>query len=182
MDYNKIKTSTEKIENMLRIGVVTTTHGIRGEVKVFPTTDDISRFKKCDEVILVTRTGNLMLHVKSVKFFKNMVILGFKEFNDINEVEAFRKCDLMVTREHALPLKEGEYYLCDVIGAEVVAEDGSPIGEVTDVIETGANNVFAVRLEEGREVLFPVIPDCIKKVDTEAGVVTAHIMKGLMEL
>ncbi len=182
MDGKEIEKTTESVENMLRIGVITTTHGIRGEVKVFPTTDDTSRFKKCDEVILVTGTGNLILHVKSVKFFKNLVILGFKEFDNINEVEAFRKCDLMVTREHALPLKEGEYYLCDVIGAEVVEEDGSRIGEVTDVIETGANNVFAVRLEEGREILFPVIPDCIKKVDTEAGIVTAHIMKGLMEL
>lgn len=182
MDRTEIKKTTENVEDMLRIGVVTTTHGIRGEVKVFPTTDDVSRFKKCDEVILVTREGNLILHVKSVKFFKNIVILGFREFDDINQVETFRKCDLMVTREHALPLKEGEYYLCDVIGAKVVEEDGSLVGEIIDVIETGANNVFAVRMESGKEVLFPVIPDCIKKVDTAAGIVTAQIMKGLMEL
>lgn len=171
----------ERMEDLLRIGVVTTTHGIRGEVKVFPTTDDVKRFKKCDEVILVTREGNLTLHVEGAKFFKNIVILKFKEFNNINEVERFRKCDLMVTREHALPLEEGQYYLCDVIGADVVEEEGAHIGKVTDVIETGANNVFVIRTDEGKEVLFPVIPDCIKKVDTEAGVVTAHIMKGLME-
>jgi len=169
------------MEDLLRIGVVTTTHGIRGEVKVFPTTDDVKRFKKCDEVILVTREGNLTLHVEGVKFFKNIVILKFREFNNINEVERFRKCDLMVTRDQALPLAEGQYYLCDVIGAEVVEEDGSHIGKVTDVIETGANNVFAIQTDEGKEVLFPVIPDCIKKVDTKAGIVTAHIMKGLME-
>lgn len=165
----------------MRIGVVTTTHGIRGEVKVFPTTDDVTRFKKCDEVILVTKKGNLTLHVQNVKFFKNIVILKFKEFNDINEVEGFRKCDLMVTRENALPLEEGSYYLCDVIGASVQKEDGSLIGEVTDVLETGANNVFVIQTTEGKEVLFPVIPQCIKKVDTEAGVVTAHVMAGLMD-
>ncbi len=170
------------MDDMLRIGVVTTTHGIRGEVKVFPTTDDVNRFKKCDEVILITKEGNLTLHVESAKFFKNIVILKFKEFNSINDVEKFRKCDLMVTRENALPLKEGQYYLCDVIGARVVEEEeGKIIGKVTDVIETGANNVFVIRTEEGKEVLFPVIPECIKKVDTEEGVVTAHIMKGLME-
>lgn len=169
------------MEDLLRIGVVTTTHGIAGEVKVFPTTDDVTRFKKCDEVILVTREGELNLHVERVKFFKNMVILKFREFNNINEVEGFRKCDLMVTRENALPLEEGQYYLCDVIGADVVEEDGSHIGVVMDVIETGANNVFSIRTDEGREVLFPVIPDCIKKVDTSGRVVTAHIMKGLME-
>ncbi len=165
----------------MRIGVVTTTHGIRGEVKVFPTTDDVTRFKKCDEVILVTKKGNLTLHVQNVKFFKNIVILKFKEFNDINEVEGFRKCDLMVTRENALPLEDGSYYLCDVIGASVQKEDGSLIGEVTDVLETGANNVFVIQTTEGKEVLFPVIPQCIKKVDTEAGVVTAHVMAGLMD-
>jgi 16S rRNA processing protein RimM len=169
------------MEDLLRIGVVTTTHGIRGEVKVFPTTDDVTRFKKCDEVILVTKKGNLTLHVQNVKFFKNIVILKFKEFNDINEVEGFRKCDLMVTRENALPLEEGSYYLCDVIGASVQKEDGSLIGEVTDVLETGANNVFVIQTTEGKEVLFPVIPQCIKKVDTEAGVVTAHVMAGLMD-
>lgn len=169
------------MEDMLRIGVVTTTHGIRGEVKVFPTTDDVKRFKKCDEVILVTKTGNLTLHVEGVKFFKNIVIVKFKEFNNINEVEGFRKCDLMVTRANAIPLKEGEYFLCDVIGSRVVEEDGSPIGIVTDTMKTGANNVFVIQTEEGREVLFPVIPDCIKKVDVDEKLVIAHIMKGLME-
>ena len=138
------------MDELLQVGIITQTHGIRGEVKVFPTTDDVKRFKKCDEVILVTREGNLTLHVEGAKFFKNIVILKFKEFNDI-------------------------------IGADVVEEEGAHIGKVTDVIETGANNVFVIRTDEGKEVLFPVIPDCIKKVDTEAGVVTAHIMKGLME-
>ena len=170
-------------DEMLRIGVVTTTHGIRGEVKVFPTTDDVSRFKKTDEVILVTRTGNLTLHVERARFFKNIVILKFKEFDDINQVEGFRKCDLMVTRENALPLAEGQYYLCDVIGCRVIDDEGNKeIGTVTDVIETGANNVFEIRTETGKEVLFPVIPECILKVDTEKKEVTAHVMKGLMDL
>lgn len=179
--YTEMYERKVKMEDMLRIGVVTTTHGIRGEVKVYPTTDDVKRFKKCDEVILVTGKGNLTLHVEGVKFFKNIVIVKFKEYNNINEVEGFRQCDLMVTRENALPLEKGGYYLCDVIGARVVEEDGNPVGEVTDVIETGANNVFVIETTEGKEVLFPVIPDCIKKVDVSEKVVTAHIMKGLME-
>ena len=159
------------MEDLLRIGVVTTTHGIKGEVKVFPTTDDIKRFKKCDEVILITKEGNITLHVESVKYFKN-----------INDVERFRKCDLMVTRDNALPLKEGQYYLCDVPGAVVINEDTEEeIGKVTDVMETGANNVFVIETKEGKEVLFPVIPDCIKKVDTKEGIVRAHVMKGLIE-
>ena len=163
----------EKKDDLLRIGVVTTTHGIAGEVKVFPTTDDVNRYKKTDEVVLVTKNGNLLLHIERARFFKNLVIVKFKEFNNINEVEGFRKCDLMVTRENALPLEEGQYYLCE--------EDDSVIGEVKDVIETGANNVFAIALPDGREVLFPVIDDCIKEVNTEEGRVVAHVMKGLMD-
>lgn len=169
------------MEDMLRIGVITKPHGIRGEVKVFPTTDDVKRFQKTDEVILMTKEGNLTLHVENAKFFKNIVILKFREFDNINEVEGFRQCDIMVTRDNALPLEEGQFYFCDVIGAQVVEEDGEIIGTVKDVIETGANNVFAIETEDGREVLFPVIPDCIKKVDTNAGVVIAHVMKGLMD-
>lgn len=169
------------MEDLLRIGVVIKPHGIRGEVKVYPTTDDVNRFKKTDEVILITKNENLTLHVENVKFFKNIVIVKFKEFNNINEVEGFRNCDIMVTRENALPLKEGQFYFCDVIGAKVVEENGTSVGTVTDVIETGANNVLAITMEDGKEVLFPVIPDCIKKVDTEAGVVTAHVMKGLLD-
>ena len=95
--------------------------------------------------------------------------MKFKEFNNINDVERFRKCDLMVTRDNALPLKEGQYYLCDVPGAVVINED------------TEANNVFVIETKEGKEVLFPVIPDCIKKVDTKEGIVRAHVMKGLIE-
>lgn len=171
------------MDDMLRIGVVTTTHGLRGEVKVFPTTEDPKRFKKCDEVILITKQGNLTLHVEHVKFFKNIVIVKFKEFNDINEVETFRKCDLMVTRENAVPLAEGEYYLYDVIGAKVIDDDSEEeIGVIRDVMETGANDVFVIDTKDGTEVLFPSIPDCIKKVDTDAGIVRAHVMKGLMDL
>ncbi len=171
------------MEDMLRIGVVTTTHGLRGEVKVFPTTDDVTRYKRTDEVILVTKNGNLTLHVESARFFKNIVIVKFKEFHDISEVECFRKCDIMVTRDNALPLKEGEYYLCDVVGCKVLDADKeeTEIGEVIDVIETGANHVFAVRTRDGEEVLFPVIPDCIKEVNTEERLIRAHVMKGLMD-
>lgn len=173
------------MEDLLRIGVVTTTHGLRGEVKVFPTTDDPRRFDDCDEVFLVKKhplqQEKRLLHVERVKYFKNIVIIKFKEFNDINEVEQLRKCDIMVTREHAVPLEEGEYFFCDVIGASVSEEDGTPVGTVKDVLETGANNVFVIEMEDGREVLFPSIPDCIKKIDVENKQIVAHIMPGLLD-
>ncbi len=170
------------MEDLLRIGVITSTHGLRGEVKVFPTTDDAKRFGDCDEVILDTKKEKMTIHVEKVRYFKNMVIVKFREFNDINEVETFRKCDILVTRENAVPLEEGEFFICDIIGAEVLEEDGTSIGTVKDVMETGANNVFVITTPEGKEVLFPSIPECIKKVDVENKQVVAHIMPGLMDL
>ncbi len=169
------------MEDLLRIGVITTTHGLRGEVKVFPTTDDVRRFDDCDEVILIKNQEYIPLHVERVKYFKNLVIVKFKEFNHINEVELFRKCDIMVTREHAVPLEEGEYFFCDMIGAKVSEEDGTPVGIVKDILETGANNVFVIGTEDGREVLFPSIPECIRSIDVEKKEIVAYIMPGLMD-
>ena len=96
------------MEQFLRVGVITSPHGIRGEVKVFPTTDDINRFKKLKEVYLDTGKERLSLRVEQAKFFKGMAILKFREFNSINEVEPFRKKDLLVSREHAVQLAPNE--------------------------------------------------------------------------
>lgn len=169
------------MEDLLRVGVVTTTHGIRGELKVFPTTDNVRRFDDLDEVILVYKNEKLTLHVQHVKYFKNIVIVKFKEYNNINDVEMFRKCDLMVTRDNAVELEEGEYFICDIIGAEVVDEEGKLIGTLMDVMETGANFVFDIKTTDGKQVLFPSIPECIKQVDVENKRVVAHVMPGLID-
>lgn len=169
------------MEDMLRIGVISTPHGVRGEVKVFPTTDDVKRFKKCKDIILQTKRENIPVTVESCKFFKNLVILKFKEFNNRNDVEKFRQCDLLVTRENAVPLKDGEYFICDIIGAVVKDEEEQEIGELTEVLQTGANDVYVVKCPDGKEVLFPVIPQCVKKIDVEKKEVIVTVMDGLME-
>ena len=111
-------------EDMFRIGVITSTHGLKGEVKVFPTTDDPARFKKLKKCFIRTKSGDVPVEKKSCKFFKNMVILSFSEFNDINEIEKYKGCELYVTREDAVPLEEDEFYIADVIDAEVFEDNG----------------------------------------------------------
>ena len=170
-------------EELLRVGSVITTHGIAGEVKVFPTTDDIRRFKKLKEVFLQDSHGRYyLLHVTGVKFFKNQVILKFSELPDINAAEPYKKCDLYVDRDHAVPLEEGEYYIADLIGLSVVSDDGSFTGTLTDVMQTGANDVYVIE-EEGtkRELLLPVIKDCVLQVDLKKRQVLIHILKGLLD-
>ena len=127
------------MEDYFRIGVITSTHGLKGEVKVFPTTDDVNRFKKLKKCILRTPKGDIEVEKRSCKFFKNMVILAFKEFNDINEIEKYKNCELFVSREDAMPLDEDEFYIADVIGMDVY-EDDTRLGVLEDVMQTGAND------------------------------------------
>lgn len=167
------------MEDYFRVGVIANTHGIRGEVKVFPTTEDPQRFKGMKEIILDTGSEKKVLEVASARFFKNLVILKFKGIDSINDIEKYKGKDLLVTRENAIPLNEGEYYIADIIGATVVTEDGAQFGILKDVLTTGANDVYVVD-HEGMEVLFPVIPDCVLERDMERKIVTVHIMEGLM--
>ncbi|MBQ1688086.1 MAG: ribosome maturation factor RimM [Lachnospiraceae bacterium] len=167
------------MEDMLRVGVFANTHGVRGEIKVFPTTDDVKRFKKLKKVYLELGKETLEWEIQSVKFFKNLVILKFKGIDNINDIEKYKGKDLLIKREQALPLVKDEYYICDIIGAEVVEEDGNTVGTLKEVLQTGANDVYVVATKEGDEILLPVIPDCVKDLDVEKKVVTVHIMAGL---
>lgn len=169
------------MEQMLRVGVITSTHGVRGEVKVFPTTDDAKRFKKLKKVILDGREP-LELSIEQVKFFKNMVILKFKGYDNINDVETWRQRDLLITRDQAVELKEDEYFITDLIGLTVVNEEKTVLGRVKDVLETGANDVYVVELTSGKELLLPAIKDCILNVDLEDGRMKVHVLDGLMDL
>lgn len=167
--------------DLLQVGAVTSTHGIAGEVKVFPTTDDPARFKKLKKVLIDTGKGMKELEIVQVKFFKNMVILRFRDHSKIEDVMPYKGKELYVTRENAVRLKKDEYFIADLIGMKVFCDDGSFLGMLKDVLQTGANDVYAVELEDGREVLIPAIHQCILKVDTEAGQMTVHLLEGLLE-
>lgn len=169
------------MEKLLRVGVIANTHGVRGEVKVYPTTDDVNRFKKLKKTILDTGKEQIELNVVSAKFFKNMVILKFKEFDNINDIEKYKGCDLLVTRENAVKLKKGEYFIADILGADVFLEDGSRFGTLRDVMQTGANDVYVVDTTDGKEVLIPSIPQCIIERNIEEKKVVVHLLKGLMD-
>ena len=143
------------MENFLQVGVISSTHGIKGEVKVFPTTDDVNRFKRLKEVHLDTGKEKILLHPESVKFFKQFVIIKFKEFQSINEIEAFKGKSLLVDREHAVRLRKDEYFIADLIGLRVETDEGEAFGVLKDVMQTGANDVYIVEREGQDEILLP---------------------------
>ena len=170
------------MEDTLRVGVISSTHGVRGEVKEYPTTDDVNRFKKLKTVILDTGREQMTLSIESVKFFKNMVILKFDGVDTMNEVEGWRQKDLLITRDQAIPLEEDEFFITDLIGLNVVTDEGETLGTLTDVMETGANDVYCVKTPEGKELLLPAIRDCILDVDLDKEEMLVHVLPGLLDL
>ena len=168
------------MEDLLKVGVITTTHGVRGEVKVFPTTDDAARFLDLDYILLDTGKELRKLEIQNVKFFKNLAILKFKGIDNINDIEMYKGRELWIPREEGQELGEDEYYIADLLGLSVILEDGTHLGTLKDVMETGANDVYVVTTDEGKEVLLPAIKECILKIDLEQEQMTVHLMKGLL--
>lgn len=170
------------MEDLLQVGIITSTHGVRGEVKVYPTTDDPRRFRRLKEVVLDTGREKLNLEIEGVKFFKQFVILKFKGLDKINDIEKYRQKSLYVTRKNAVRLQRDEYFIADLIGLKVQDEDGTELGTVKDVIETGANDVYEVEMADGRSLLLPAIKQCILNVDVENGMMQVHVLEGLLDL
>ena len=168
------------MSDYLQVGAVTNTHALKGEVKVYPLTDDVKRYDVLKEVRLVTDKESLDLTVEKVRYFKNLVIVKFKGYDNISQVEGFKGGKLFVSRKNAVPLKEDEYYECDLIGMDVFNEDGTRLGTLKEVIHTGANDVYDVTLDDGGRVLIPAIKQCILSVDVGEGKMSVHLLEGLM--
>jgi 16S rRNA processing protein RimM len=132
-------------------------------------------------VILDTGKEDMVLEIEGVKFFKQFVILKFKDFDNINDVERYRQKSLYVTRENAVRLRRDEYFIADLIGLDVEDEDGKEIGVLKDVMETGANDVYVINMTDGRELLLPAIKECVLNVDIENGKMQIHILDGLLD-
>ena len=169
------------MKDLYQVGAITQTHGIKGEVKVFPMTDDISRFKNMKDLILDTGKEQIKLEVVSARAQKNLVILKFKGYDDINQVEKYKGCGLFVTKDNRVKCDKDEYFIADLIDVTVVDEEERQLGKITDVITTGANDVYVVEDDHGREILFPAIKECILNVDLNNNIMKVHVMDGLLD-
>ena len=169
------------MEDLFQVGAVTSTHGLRGEVKVCPTTDDPARYQKLKEVILDNGKEQLTLKIEHARLFKQMVIVKFAGLNHINEVEKYKGARLYVTRENALELGEDEYYFADLAGLRVETQEGQVLGTVKDILQTGANDVYVIDREKQKDLLIPAIKDCVKQIDLKAGRMVICLLPGLLE-
>ena len=168
------------MEDFLQVGVIASTHGLRGEVKVFPTTDDARRFDDLKQVFLDTGREKLALDISGVKYFKKFVIVKFKGIDHINDIEKYKGKALLVERSQAVPLGENEYFIADLIGMKVMSDTGEN-GVLVDVIETGANDVYMVDFADLGKVMIPAIKDCILAVDMDEGFIKVHLLDGLAD-
>lgn len=168
------------MEQYFEIGKITGTHGIRGTMRVFPTTQDPTRFERLKEITVEIRGKKETFHIQKVAYHKQFVLLTVKEITDINVAELYKNGTIIIPDSAAIPLEENEYYTRDLYGLKVITEDGEALGELTKIYVTGANDVYGVQKNpEEKELLIPAIKDCIKKVDLETGIMTVSLLEGL---
>ncbi|MCR5278645.1 MAG: ribosome maturation factor RimM [Lachnospiraceae bacterium] len=167
-------------DELLQVGAITTTHGVKGEVKVFPTTDDPLRFKKLKTVILYNGKEFREVKVQSVKFFKQFVIVKLEGIDSMNDAETLRNAELLVERSDAVKCEEDEYFIADLIGLKVYDEQGLLLGSVSEVYQTGANDVYEITDEAGKTFLIPAIKECVLSVSIPDQRMTIHVMDGLL--
>ena len=173
------------MEPYLRVGVFASTHGIKGEICVYPTVDDPARFLKLSRVYFETKSGMREMTLEGVRFHKSMVLLTFAGVSEINQILPYKGLSLYIAREDAVPLPEGRYYIADLLGCLVETDDGRILGKVKDVLETGANDVFLVRGEKDgtpKDYLIPHIRQCVLDVNVEQSRILVHMLDGLEDL
>ena len=127
-----------------------------------------------------TGRERLQMEIEGVKFFKQYAILKFKGLDSINDIEKYKGAKLYVARDQAVRLKKDEYFVADLIGMDVVTDEGKPFGSLKDVMPTGANDVYVVEREDRSEALLPAIRECVKEINMEKRQITVHIMDGLL--
>jgi len=168
---------------MFVTGKILRPHGVKGEVRVFPTTDDPSRFKRLDMVRIEFEDSreSLSLHVDGARIAQKAVLVKFQGIDGMNAAERLRGGLITIQDGEALPLMADEYYVRDLYDMAVVTETGERLGIIADVLETGANDVYAVNLEKGGELLIPAVRQYIVSVDVRARIMTVQLTEGMYE-
>lgn len=162
----------------IQVGKIINTHGIKGDVKIMPLTEDKNRFKKL-EYIYIEGIEEKMF-IEKVWFKKNFPILKLKGYNNINDVLKFKEKYLLIDETQKVELSEDEYFIYDMIGLEVYDNEKNKIGAIKDVLKPGANDVYVVK-NGNKEYLIPAAKEFIKKVDIEAGKMIIQPIEGMIE-
>ncbi|MCM3130351.1 MULTISPECIES: ribosome maturation factor RimM [unclassified Paenibacillus] len=169
------------MSQFFNVGKIVNTHGIHGELKVLPLTDfPEERFAKGSKLVIDTGEGHLPVTVESARLHKNMYVVRLNDFTNINEVEKYKGTMLKVSSEYQSELSEDEFYFHQIVGCEVVTDEGETLGTIKEILTPGANDVWVVKANNGKEILLPYIDEVILHVDVVNQKVTVHLMEGLV--
>ena len=163
----------------LELGQIVNVKGLKGEVKVNSFTDDNTKFERIPKVFIKHKENLTEYEIEEVGYSKNQVILKFKNIDTVEEAEKLRNSYIVVDREIFGELPEGVYYIADLIGLDVYTEMGEYLGKVDDIFNTGSNDVYVVKAENGMQKLLPGIDEVIKKIDLESNKIIVNLIKGL---
>lgn len=168
-------------QQYFEIGKIVNTHGIKGELKVVPLTDDIKRYDDL-EWVYIDINGKLEKYtIESVRYHKQNVVLKLNSVNDMNKAEVLKNSFIKIPRELAIRLPENAYFICDIIGCIVVDEANNVLGKVYDVIETGSNDVYVLKAENKKDILIPAIKDVVMNVDIANKTISVKLLEGLVD-
>ena len=167
------------MQNLLEIGQIVNSYGIKGFLKVVPFTDDITRYNDLKTIYIEKNKKLEEMEIEEVKYHKNLVLLKLKGIDDINQTIPYKNCYIKIDRENGVDLPENTYFIVDLIDMEVYTEENNLLGKIVDVFPTGSNDVYVVKDDLGKQVLLPAIREVIKKVDVENKKMIVHLIDGL---
>lgn len=168
------------MQKNLEIGQIVNVFGIKGYVKVNPFVDDISRFDDLEKVYVKRNKELKEMEVEDVKYHKGMVLLKFKGVDRVEDAEIFRNSYLEVDRENAIKLEEGEFFIVDLIGMDVITDENKFLGKLEDVFNTGSNDIYVVKSSDGKQILLPAISDVVKEINIKENKIIVHLLEGLV--
>ena len=168
------------MQEYFEIGQIVKTFGVKGEVKVNPFTDDVEQFERLKSILVVKNKQLQEIEIEKARYQKNLVILKLKNIDDMNTAEKYKGCYIKIHRKDARKLPKGKYFIADIIGSEVITDDGKSLGKVDDIYNTGSNDIYVVKDELGKQILLPGIKEVILNVDIEKQIVTVHLLEGLI--
>ena len=167
-------------KEMLEIGQIVNTFGVKGMVKIVPYTDDIKRFDNLKTIYVVTRNKKTKYEIEEIKYHKNMVLAKLKGIDTMNDAELLKQSSVQIERKDAISLEKDTYFIVDLIGAKVITDENEELGNIVDIFNTGSNDIYVVKDELGKQILLPAISEVIKTIDIENKKVIVHLMKGLV--
>lgn len=162
-------------ERLFTVGAVAGAHGIRGDIKVFPMTDDIEKFKTLSTILLSDKRGTAEYKIEKAWYHKKFVMLKLEGIDTMDDALSLKGAEVKVSEEFAVPLEEGEFYWRDLLDMEVYTDEGENLGKITNILETGANDVYEVN----KTLYIPAIKDCVLDIDVASKKMTVHLLEGL---